>query len=117
MTVSLKVLTRVLAQALDEFFAKEAGALAANVNERNSCGRLALYLEGAALEAGLTGYVADPEYNRKQDGKVKTILDDDMKVISISCDLILHSRGAQIAEDNLIAIDMKKAERPIQEKD
>lgn len=117
MAVSLKVLNGVLAQALDEFFVREADALVTNVSERNSCGRLALYLEGAAHKAGLTGYVADPEYNRKQGGKVKTILDRDMKVISISCDLILHSRGAQIAEDNLIAIEMKKVERPIREKD
>jgi hypothetical protein len=39
-----------------------------------------------------------------------------MQVIEISADLILHSRGANIAEDNLIALEMKKSSRPPKEK-
>ena len=117
MAVTARFLKHVLRDALDEFFVREACALVANVNERNSCARLAVYLERAAHEAGLAGYVADTEYNRQQDGKVKTILDRNMKVISINCDLVLHSRGAKIADDNLIAIEMKKADRPLVEKE
>lgn len=34
----------------------------------------------------------------------------------ISCDLILHSRGQNIEEDNLIELEMKKADRRESEK-
>jgi hypothetical protein len=36
-----------------------------------------LHLEREAAEAGLEGYFADPEYDRKQGGQIKTILDGD----------------------------------------
>jgi hypothetical protein len=54
------------------------------------------------------GYFADPEYNRKQHGHVKTILSANMEVINITCDLIVHSRGRVIQNDNMIAIEMAK---------
>lgn len=69
---------------------------------------MAMYMQRIAAEHGLHGYFADTEYNRKQDGKVKTILDHEMKVVAINCDLILHSRGSYIAADNLIAVEVKK---------
>src|SRR3546814_16494171 len=62
----------------------------------------------AAVEAGYDGYRADTEYNRKQGGQVKTILDETMHVVRITCDLILHSRGRVVERDNLIAIEMKR---------
>ncbi|MDY4348487.1 hypothetical protein [Pectobacterium brasiliense] len=62
------------------------------------------------------GYFADVEYNRKQNGKVKTIMDGDFNIVRINCDLILHSRGDNVERDNLIAIEMKKSERPKIEK-
>jgi len=40
---------------------------------------------------------------------VKTILDGQERVVAITCDLILHSRGKLIRDDNLIAIEMKKS--------
>lgn len=116
MPISTELLQRVLNDALHEFFQREGAGLAGGVNERNSCGRLAIYLEQAAKKSGLTGYYADPEYNRKQGGQVKTILDKRMRVITINADLLLHSRGEKIAEDNLIAIEMKKSGRPEAEK-
>lgn len=39
---------------------------------------------------------------------VKTIYNDDLKVVSIVCDLIVHSRGEILEKDNLIALEMKK---------
>ena len=116
MDISISLLKRLMSDALDDFFAREAESLVTTVNERNSCGRLAIYLQNLADRQGLGDYYADPEYNRKQNGQIKTILDDAMEVITINCDLILHSRGANIADDNLIAIEMKKRERPEQEK-
>lgn len=85
------------------------------VSERNSCCRLANYMERITSTTGLEGYIADAEYNRKQGGRVKTIIDGNEKVVTITADLILHSRGA-LAEDNLVAIEMKKSDRPVQEK-
>jgi hypothetical protein len=116
MSIDLNNLKNILQKALNDFFTREVDAMLARVNERNNCGRLAIYLQQHATDAGLSTYYADPEYNRKQGGQIKTILDRKMQIITINCDLILHSRGASIAEDNLIAIEMKKADRPESEK-
>jgi hypothetical protein len=116
MAIPTELLQDLLHRALSEFFEREAEALIRGVNERNSCGRLAIYLDRVASEAGLAGYFADTEYNRKHGGQIKTILDGNRQVITINCDLILHSRGVNIAEDNLIAVEMKKANRPAREK-
>lgn len=117
MPIEIAVIEGVLESSLTEFFRRELRALEDRVSERNNCGRLAIYMQRAADECGLGNYFADIEYNRKQGGQVKTILDDDMQVITINADLILHSRGESIAEDNLIAIEMKKSERSAYQKD
>jgi hypothetical protein len=39
------------------------------------------------------------------------------EVVVIQSDLILHSRGNSVSEDNLIAVEMKKAGRPGREKE
>lgn len=110
------VLSQVFDQALEQFFERETQNILSGVSERNLCARLAMPLETFAHKNGFSGYYADPEYNRKQNGKVKTILDDDMQVVNVTCDLILHSRGEIMARDNLIAIEMKKSERLEEEK-
>lgn len=95
----------------------EARNILSDVSERNLCGRLAYYLEDLLRKYDLKGYYADPEYNRKQEGQVKTMLDDNLTVVSISCDVVVHSRGENIEQDNLIAIEMKKCNRPQNEKE
>ncbi|MDQ2070484.1 hypothetical protein [Natronospira bacteriovora] len=110
------MLSQVFNEALQAFFEAEAQNILSGVSERNLCARLAMPLQVFANENGYPGYYADPEYNRKQNGRVKTILDDDMQVVTITCDLILHSRGEVMRKDNLIAIEMKKSERPEEEK-
>ena len=52
----------------------------------------------------------DTEYNRNG-GSLKTIFDNerDLKVIKVTCDIIVHSRGKNIKQDNLICIEMKKS--------
>jgi len=101
---------------LQQFWEREAQNVLSGVSERNLCARFAMQLENTAHEYGFEGYYADPEYNRKQNGKVKTILDDNMQVVKITCDLILHSRGEIMEKDNLIAIEVKKSERAEEEK-
>ncbi len=110
------MLSQVFDKALMVFFETEAKNILSGVSERNLCARLAMPLQIIANENDFAGYYADPEYNRKQNGKVKTILDEQMQVVNITCDLILHSRGEIMGKDNLIAIEMKKSERPEEEK-
>lgn len=116
MPIDKPLIRSVLDQSLERFLETEINVLLRDVSERNNCGRLAIYMERIAQASGLTGYYADTEYNRKQNGEVKTILDDQFKIVTINCDLILHSRGNNVAEDNLIAVEMKKSDRPSKEK-
>ncbi|MBE8578460.1 hypothetical protein [Vibrio sp. OPT18] len=94
-----------------EFFNTEVNNIQNDVTERNLCARLSMILEPKAKAAGFLNYFAGAEYNRNR-GKVKTILDDDSVEISITCDLILHSRGKLKEQDNLIALEMTKSNRP-----
>ncbi|MGF1792932.1 hypothetical protein L4D21_20250 [Photobacterium profundum] len=106
-------LRSLFSESLNDFFSSEAENIEAGIAERNLCSRLAMIIEPKAHEAGLTGYFADTEYNRKN-GRVKTMIDQNAVIVRINCDLLLHSRG-RLAIDNLIAIEMKKSERPAQE--
>lgn len=104
--------------ALRTFLQAEGGSLLSDVSERNTCSRLALFMERQLAADAVEGYYADVEYNRKQRGRVKTIINGDLRVVSITADLIIHSRGEIPApHDNLIAVEAKKASRPEQEKD
>lgn len=103
--------------ALDAFLQAEKVLLFSDVNERSTCGRLALYLERQMERERIAGYYADVEYNRKQGAQVKTVINDDLRVIAITPDVIVHSRGEILPpNDNLIAVEMKKSNRPQQEK-
>lgn len=111
-----ELLINLFDECSDIFLEDEVENIMDDVAERNLCGRLAIHMTNKLAEYNVTGYYADPEYNRKQGGQVKTILDDEMNVITIQCDLIIHSRGRNIEQDNLIAIEMKKSTRPESEK-
>jgi len=104
-------------EAFSAFLKRERLLIESGVNERTLCSRLAMILETEAHKAGLEEYFADPDYNRKQGGRVKTIIGADAREIVINADLILHSRGNIVARDNLIAIEMKKSTRPEREKE
>ncbi len=108
MKINSKFLNRIIEPALDNFFKKEISSILDDVAERNLCARLAIHFENYMKESELNGYYADPEYNRKQEGQVKTILSGIMEVIPITCDLIIHSRGEIPGKDNLIALEMAK---------
>lgn len=104
-------------QSFDRFLERENKNILNGIAERNLCGCWAPVLEAAAIEHGFEGYRADPDYNRMQNGQVKVMLVDGLDVVSIVCDLILHSRGEKLECDNLIAIEMKKSYRPEAEKE
>ncbi|MBL9067113.1 MAG: hypothetical protein JNN10_12540 [Sphingopyxis sp.] len=94
--------------AFASFIEQNIDCIRRGVSERNLCSRLAMVLEPLAHAQGLTGYRADVEYNRGQGTELKTIVNNRWEEITITCDLILHSRG-KLERDNLIAIEMKRA--------
>src|SRR5690606_37350717 len=99
--------------ALIGFLEQERDLLLSNVSERGTCARLALYMERQLEREGIKGYYADAEYNRKQGGKVKTIINAEMKATTITTALITHSRrNPQPPYDNLIATEATKSSRP-----
>lgn len=110
------LLNRIFSESLSIFLNEELENILDDVAERNLCSRLSIYLTNKIDEYELNGYYADAEYNRKQGGRVKTILNDNMEVIIIQSDLIVHSRGRNLEQDNLLAIEMKKSSRPENEK-
>ena len=67
-----------------------------------------IYLQEQLKGTSYSGYYVDVEYNRNN-GKVKTIINENIEVIPINCDIIIHSRGENIYQDNLIALEMKKS--------
>jgi hypothetical protein len=107
--IRTKILKSAFSKALEKFLLSESRNIESGTSERNLCARLAMHMEAEATSSNITGYYADVEYNRKQEGRVKTILDENMEEVAITCDLILHSRGESVLEDNLIAIEMKRS--------
>ncbi|HEY0975695.1 MAG TPA: hypothetical protein VGE57_14500 [Solimonas sp.] len=88
------------------------------MSERSTCSRLAHYIELQLEYENVSGYYADVEYNRKQRGKVKTIIINEEQIVSITPDLIVHSRGEIPApNDNMIAVEAKKSSRPTRGKE
>jgi len=67
-------------------------------------------------------YSIDLEYNRnigntRSEKHLKTIINGKHEEIRIKCDLIIHSRGVNTVEDNILALEMKKSYRTQNEKD
>ncbi len=114
--VSLDAMRTLFRGAFEEFCAADARNIRSGVSERNLCQRLAIPLERQAYAAELAQYRADVEYNRANDDTIKTIVGQHLEPVTITCDLILHSRGAVAEQDNLIAIEMKRASHPEPEK-
>jgi len=92
-----------------EFFLQnETDLILSGVSERCLCGSFMLILRQELNMSDFSNYYSDIEYNRNFDGQIKTIIDDNMEVTNITCDLIIHSRGRMPHQDNLIALEMKR---------
>ena len=113
--IDADILSRVFWAAFEQFLREETGNIANGTSEQNLCGRLAMYLEGQRRDAGIEGYFVDTEYNRNG-GQVKTIIGERSEIVSIRCDIILHSRGQLPHQDNLLAVEMKRSNHPEREK-
>jgi hypothetical protein len=103
------VLDVLFKEALDRFVGREYALVRKNAHEQAMCHRLAAYVEHAKDQHGLGGYWVDTEYNRHGDNVKRIRHAVTGEPINVVCDLLLHSRG-ELAEDNLIAVEMKKAD-------
>lgn len=110
MGISRKMMYELFSVAFKQFLIKDASSISNGVSERHLCARLGIQFEMLLSSYNLQAYYADAEYNRKQNGRIKTILSGELEVIPITCDLILHSRGER-GRDNLIAIEMAKPDK------
>lgn len=99
---------RIFKNANRRFLKEEKENIKRNVSEENICQNLANYLRDIMKEMKIDGYYVDVEFDRN-DNMIKAIIDEQMKIIKIKCDLIVHSRGRNKQQDNLIAIEMKKS--------
>jgi hypothetical protein len=117
----IEELAHIFEDANDSFIKRDIGLFKSEVSERTLCGALQLQLYQHIITTEFEGYYVDVEYNRNKNGTIKTciktIKGPKEEVVRINCDLILHSRGEIVVQDNLIAVEMKKATRPQTEKD
>ncbi len=91
------------------FLKKDKSLLFADVSERSWYSRFSIYMSEQLIKYGLEDYYVDSEYNRNGN-LLKTIFDNyNLEIINDTCDLILHSRGEIIKNDNLICVEMKKS--------
>ena len=113
----LSDMTTIFEAANASFLKAETENILIGVSERSLCGSLMLHISKALEQTSYSAYFVDVEYNRNKDGKLKTIINGNETPITICCDLIVHSRGTIIAQDNLIAVEMKRSTHPKSEKD
>ncbi|WP_199883764.1 DUF1016 N-terminal domain-containing protein [Anaerosinus massiliensis] len=113
----LEILIKLFLKVNQKFLQNEMGSILLNLSERSLCARMMLYFQEAIAKTTFNDYYVDVEYNRN-DGKVKTIIEknEELVVVSVTCDLIIHSRGEKINQDNLLALEMKKSTASEQEK-
>lgn len=108
-----KTMEEIFESANHNFLIKNSLLFEQEVSERTLCGALMLELNKAISMTPFSMYYTDVEYNRNRDNKLKTIniklIEHDEVIVPINCDLIVHSRGEIVKQDNLIAIEMKKS--------
>lgn len=119
-------LKKMFLEANEYFLADDIKLFKNNISERTLCGALMIKLRETMKNETYKAYKdyhVDVEYNRNI-GNQKNIKkccvvgkNGQYKYKSITCDLIVHSRGENVKQDNLIAIEMKKSTQPQDKKD
>ncbi|MBO2543602.1 hypothetical protein J0871_04165 [Salegentibacter sp. BDJ18] len=104
-----KQLFKLFIESSEEFLRSEVDLILSDVSERCLCGSLMTKMRYNLDNSIFNEYHADIEYNRNFDGRIKTIINNEMKTIPVTCDIIIHSRGEIQKQDNLLAVEMKKA--------
>lgn len=111
-----KKLQKIFNKANDKFLLKSKRLIYDDVAERGLCSELKVFLLEQLADTKYSDYYVDNEYNRNC-GQIKTTINGNMKEIKIQCDLIVHSRGENELQDNLIALEMKKSYQTQESKD
>ena len=113
MKKDISELEKIFERANKSFIRKNAMLFKTQVSERTLCGALMLELYEVLKQTKYSDYFVDVEYNRNVGGALKTLKKTirglDEQIVTINCDLIVHSRGQSILCDNLIALEMKKS--------
>ncbi|MEX3743726.1 hypothetical protein [Lysinibacillus xylanilyticus] len=112
----IKEMVVIFESANSKFLSEQKNFILSGVSERSLCGELMKYLVEEVRKTKFHKYHVDVEYNRNENRKIKTIMNDREQIINITCDIIIHSRGENVIQDNLIAIEMKKSTNTISEK-
>lgn len=113
------ILLNMLKRAIKILYETDYENIKLDVTEQNVCARLALHLENLMREYDnshtrkmFKNYYVDVEYNRIVDlnGKKhkKAIIYPSGIKETIICDLLVHSRGKDKQQENLLALEMKK---------
>ena len=108
--MNTELLIKIFEKANAKFLNKDINLIELGVSERSWYSRFSIYLEETLKDNNITGYFVDTEYNRNGN-RLKTIFDDNnLEIINVTCDIIIHSRGTNLIQDNLICIEMKKSD-------
>lgn len=106
--ITTKDIINLFEKANQLFLEESKELILSGVHERTWYFHLSKFLEEEIKRKNFNNYCVDPEYNKNK-GKLKTICDDDLNIIAITCDIIVHSRGKNVKKDNLLCIEMKKS--------
>ena len=102
----------IFEKANRNFLNDHLGLLESQVSERTMCGQFQIALNDLIRKDVQYGkYYVDVEYNRNVGRRIKRIRNGRYEQVNITCDLIVHSRGGNLKQDNLIALEMKKVIR------
>lgn len=90
-------LEKIFEIANDSFLRNNRMLFETKVSERTLCGALMLELHEVLRKTRYFEYFVDVEYNRNAGGKLKTfkrtINEVEEQIVTINCDLLVHSRG------------------------
>lgn len=114
-------LEKIFEKANNLYLIKNAMLFETQVSERTLCGALMIELHEVIKDTKYYKYFVDVEYNRNIGGTLKTlkrtVRGSEEQIVTINCDLIVHSRGQNTLQDNLIALEMKKSTGRQKDKD
>jgi len=111
--IVFKDLCTLFENANRKLMSKDKDLFGRDSSETCICGALMARLKSELWGTPFKDYNIDIEYNRNLNGLKRIYTDHE---IPIRCDLIVHSRGRFITQDNLISIEMKKEYRNQEEK-
>lgn len=111
--IDVEKLKKIFEKANKNFLRNNRLLIESEVSERTLCGALMIEINNIIRHSeDFKGYFVDIEYNRNRGNDIyphkKMCKSLKGEVSAITCDLVVHSRGQNIKNDNLIELEMKK---------